>query len=198
MKNNAITELTKLAVRLGILRIAPKSGEFPGRRGGPGKPYLVDSRGAGSSVRLRNVILTALAHRLLPFERIDIIAGLAKSGMTWAAWLAQSAGLPYATILIDGPRSAGLQREVEGDISGHRVVLVDNWISSGQSIRDAAAVAIRNGGEVVGAIAVCGRGGHDLPFPVLTAFSIPDLLNAAAEGQLITAEQAKIFIQNEK
>lgn len=197
MTNIAPPELTRLAVRLGILRIAPNGGEFPGRKGGPGRRYLVDSRGAGSNVRLRNVIVAALAEKFLPLDGITTIVGLAKSGMTWGAWLAQSTGLPYATVLLDGPRAGGLQREIEGDVHGRRTALVDNWVSSGDSLQQAASVVERHGGQVTAAVAVSGRVDSNLPFPVLLAFQLPHLLTAAAEGQLISAEELKLLLANE-
>jgi orotate phosphoribosyltransferase len=158
---------------------------------------LVDSRGAGSNLRLRNVVVAALAEKFLPLDDVTTVVGLAKSGMTWGAWLAQSTGLPYATVLLDGPRPGGLQREIEGDVHGRRVALVDNWVSSGESLQQASSVVERHGGHVSAAIAVCGRVSSNLPFPVLLAFRLPHLLTAAAEGQLISAEELKLFLTNE-
>jgi orotate phosphoribosyltransferase len=146
----------------------------------------VDSRGAGAIPRLRALILAALRERLAEVPAPQAIAGLAKSGMTWGAWLSLQTGLPYATVLLDGPRSAGLQREVEGDIRGLRTVLVDNWVSSGASLLQAATIVVRNGGEIAGALVVAGRCEADLGFPVLGAFEVHALLNAAGQQGLIS------------
>lgn len=197
-----MTELTppdhaRLAVRLGILRIASNGGLFPGRKGKQGSRYLVDSRGAGSNVRLRNVISAALAEKVLAQEQIETIVALAKSGITWGAWLAQSTGLPYATVLLDGPRTGGLQREIEGNVGGKKIILVDNWVSSGESLLQAASVVERHGGEVSAAVAVSGHICSTLPFPVLFAFHLSHLLAAAAEQNIITESEVKLLIKNE-
>lgn len=174
------------AVALGLLRLPPAGQTFPGRRGNPGKRYLVDSRGAGADPRLRSLVLAELRENLARLSEPQAIAGLAKSGMVWGAWLALETGLPYATVLLDGPRDAGLQREVEGEIRGLRTVLVDNWIDSGASLAQAAAIVARHGGEVAGALVVSGKGTPDLPFPVRTAFGLHALLEAAGQPHLLT------------
>lgn len=175
------------AVGLGLLRFPPPGQSFPGRRGGAGKRFLVDSRGAGADPRLRALILAELGINLhsLPAPP-QAIAGLAKSGMTWGAWLALLTGLPYATVLLDGPRSAGLRREVEGEIGGLRTVLVDNWVASGASLVQAAEIVGRHGGEVVGALAVSGSATPALSFPVRVALDLRSLLLAADRADLLT------------
>ncbi len=173
------------AVALGLLRLPPAGQTFPGRRGNPGKHYLVDSRGAGADPRLRALVLAELRENLADLPEPQAIAGLAKSGMVWGAWLALETGLPYATVLLDGPRGAGLQREVEGEIRGLRTVLVDNWIDRGTSLAQAATIVARHGSEVVGALVISGKGAAALPFPVRTAFDLRALLEVAGQPQLM-------------
>lgn len=185
--NPTQNEFARKAVALGLLKFPATGQTFPGRRGGPGKPYLVDSRGAGANPRLRAAVVSALRVRLDELADVQAVAGLARSGMTWAAWLAQETGLPYATVLLDGPRDAGLQREVEGDIRGCRTVLVDNWVSSGASLIQAAEIICRHGAQVAGAIAIAGRV-TNLGFPVGLAFDVSTLLREAAHQQLISLQ----------
>lgn len=147
------------AVRQGLLAIAPEGQFFPSRSGNP-RNYVVDARGAGSNLRLRESIVEALNERLASIPDVQMIGGIAKSGIVWGAWLAWRAALPYASILLDGKRASGLQRETEGDVSGKQVVLIDNWVRTGSSIEKAAEVVRRNGGFVADVIVITN---HDEP-----------------------------------
>ncbi|MCB1088041.1 MAG: hypothetical protein KDM63_13405 [Verrucomicrobiae bacterium] len=175
----------RAAVRLGLLRFPPNGTGFPGRKGRPPKPYVVDARGAGALPGLRRLIVDALKHRISNFGGIEAVAGLATSGMIWGALVAEACGLPYATIRLDGPRPSGLRREIEGEIRGLRTILVDNWIRSGESLVQAALIARREEVDVAGTLVISGRIPEDFALPILTAFPLGDLERAAvAEGRL--------------
>lgn len=174
------------AVQLGLLRIAPVGTLFPGRAGGVGTPVIADVRGALSQVQLRRLIVNGLVGALLnTFPDADIIAGIAKAGVPWAALLAWRTRKPAAVVNLDGPRASGLQRQVEGEVDGRRVVLVDNLIRSGASLEAAANVVTAAGGQVVGALTVVGNPGVRLGFPILSLWSLRELLESSyAAGQI--------------
>lgn len=174
------------AVRLDLLRLAPEGQLFPGRSGGLGHGVIVDVRGAISNLRLRNLILSELGACLATeFRKAEIVAGMAKAGISWAAMLADRCALPAAVIQMDGPRAAGLQREVEGEVAGRSLVLLDNFASSGASLRQAAAIASRIGARVIGAILVFCDRPLSLEFPVRALWTERQLIDAAFDVGLI-------------
>ena len=148
MKNSALE-----AVKLGILRVASKGHPYPGKHGNY-KPYVVDSRGAGTNIELRTLILNEMQCALLELTPYDVIGGIAKSGIMWGSMLAQILQQPYATILPDEPRKSGLQRQIEGDVVGANVVLIDNWSRTGRTIEAATKKVFDAGGKVSGVILI--------------------------------------------
>ncbi len=175
-------------VKLGLLVLAPAGQSFPSRSGTP-RNYIIDARGAGSNLPLRESIVEALYERLTAISGVQMVGGIAKSGIVWGAWLAWRAGLPYASILLDGKRLSGLQRETEGDVSGKTVVLIDNWVRTGSSIEKAAEVVRRNGGIVDDAIVITNHDDPDLSGITLhSCWSLESLFQAARTEGLVSKD----------
>lgn len=181
------------AINLGLLKFPPPGEFFPGR-GGASKHFVIDTRGAGTILPLRRLIvdeMQAIFRALPPF---DVLAGIAKSGTVWAAWVAWANDLPFANVLLDGPRSSGLQREVEGDISGRRVLLVDNWMRSGDSFVRAKEVVLRSGGRPVGGITIVRFSEKEIGLPMESIWELKDLLLIAKrEGLLSDGAESAIL-----
>jgi orotate phosphoribosyltransferase len=173
-----LAPFSKEAVRLGLLKIAPTEEGFVTRSGNR-KAYVIDSRGAGTNLPLRRFLVDLLVPRLELFPHVDVVAGVAKSGIVWASWVAWQTRLGYATVLIDGRRQSGMQRDVEGEISGKNVVLVDNWTRSGESLQHAAHVAENAGAQVLGAITIARHGMADLRMPTTSLWQAEELEMAA-------------------
>lgn len=176
------TAATVKAIKAGLLVFAPPGTGFPGR-GADSLPFLIDSRGAGTKLELRELVVKGLAAEAAACTPFDVIAGVAKAGTPWGAWLAWAKRLPFANVLLDGPRGSGLQREVEGDVGGRRVALVDNWVRSGASIRQAAEVVKRAGGTPVAVLAIVKTGEPNVGLPVRAIWEIGELLGAARLSQ---------------
>jgi orotate phosphoribosyltransferase len=175
-----VSPTARTAVRLGLLRFAPPGQSFPGRRGADGISVLADVRGALANTPLRALILDEMAAILLAdFAAVEALAGVAKAGIAWAAMLAERSGLPAAVVSLDGPRASGLQREVEGDIAGRRVVLVDNLIGLGGSLDHAASIVTAAGGVVIGGLTVLADPGARLAFPIRSLWTQRELIDAA-------------------
>ena len=176
-------------VSQGLLRFPPAGTTFPGRRGG-GKDYVLDTRGAGTNLELRRLIVSALQTQAESCPPFHVVVGLAKSGTTWAAWLAWAMEIPFANVLLDGKRTSGLQREVEGDVAGKRILLIDNWTNSGDSIRKASEVVKRAGGTPVAALTIARNSDLDLGLPFRSVWEIEDLLAVAErEGLYVRPER---------
>jgi orotate phosphoribosyltransferase len=169
----------RMAVQLGLMKFAPAGQPFPGRSGASAKPYVLDTRGAGSHLQLRELILEELLKQAQALPRFEVFGGISKSGTVWGAWCALRENMPFANILLDGARASGLQRDVEGDVAGRHILLVDNWIHSGDSIIKATEVVRRAGAVPVAALGVARHGDVSLPIPVASAWTITELLDAA-------------------
>lgn len=156
-------------LRLGILRHVD------------GEP-LIDSRGLLGTGAGRTLIIRALSRHVREFDSGIVIAGVANSGSILGALLADRLGLAFVNILVDGPRSRGLHRQLEPDhaLSGHPVLLVDNWIASGNSFRDAARLITDAGGDLVGAVTVSASTTFvpgNLPFDLHVGIPLTSLIN---------------------
>lgn len=169
----------KAAVDAGLLVLAPAGTRFPARNNRP-LPFVIDSRGAGANLPLRTMIVDGLTSCLPGLPPFDVIAGLSKAGVVWAAWLSWLQNQPYATVHLDGPRNSGLQRSVEGDVSGKRVLLIDNWLRTGASVEKAVEIVKRAGATPVGALAIVTDGEAEVDGVALAAvWHIDQLLDAA-------------------
>ncbi len=173
------------AVALGILRF-PKVGEVFESRKGRVKTFILDARGAGVNLPLRAIVISRMRAIRKMFPRSVVVGGIAKSGIMWGAWLAWEESLPYATVLLDGPRKSGIRREVEGDVANRNVLLVDNWMRSGDSIRKATDVVRRNGGKAIGAIVITNLPTVRIDLPFKAVWSGTNLMRAARRAGLLS------------
>ena len=171
------------AIEAGLLVFPPIGQTFPGRGSAP-LAFVVDSRGAGTNLTLRRLIVTGLAAAAHDAPTFDVIAGVAKAGTSWAAWLAWEGQWPCANVLTEGPRASGLQRQIEGGVAGARVLLVDNCIRSGESMRKAVAIVRHAGGQPVAALSIVRTGKPDVGVPVLAVWELGELI-AAAQGRVV-------------
>ncbi|MCK5927780.1 MAG: phosphoribosyltransferase [Nocardioides sp.] len=125
-----------------------------------GGDLVVDTRGLGTRPAVEALVSATIASNATDAE-VSLLAGVANSGTVWASLAARAAGLPHCNVLVDGPRAKGLGRRVEpDDIAGHTVALVDNWVSSGSSLRTARRVVESLGATVRLAIVISAA--HDL------------------------------------
>lgn len=168
----------RAAIDAGLLVFAPEGTCFPAR-GNRSLPFLINSRGAGTNLPLRRMIVDGLSACLPTLPEFDVIGGISKAGTVWAAWLAWAGHRPYATVHLDAPRSSGLQRVVEGEVAGRRMLLVDNWIRSGSSLAKAVEVVKQVGAIPIGALAIATDGVAEVGIPLKAIWHIDELLSAA-------------------
>jgi orotate phosphoribosyltransferase len=187
-----------IAVHLGLLKFAPRGAVFPRRAGASGVPVLADVRGALSNVPLRSLIVQELTKALGEhFPHTNVVAGVAKAGISWAAMLADRVAIGAAVVNLDGPRASGLQREIEGEVAGRRIVIVDNLVARGGSLRHSAAVIANAGGEVIGALTVIADPGAPLEFETRSLWTQRELIDAAFSVGRIDGKTYRRLTQEE-
>lgn len=84
---------------------------------------------------------------LIEKENVDVIAGVATAGISWAAFIAEKLGKPMAYVRSK-PKGHGVGRQIEGaEVKGKRVVVIEDLISTGGSSINAVEV-LRSSGAV--------------------------------------------------
>lgn len=127
-----------------------------------------------------------------------LIAGASTAGIPWAAFVAARLGLPMAYVRPE-PKAHGMGRQVEGPSAvGHRVVLIEDLISTGGSSIRCVQALRAEGAQAVAVLAIFSYGlaaaksafvGAGLQHAVLATF--PALLEKALELGAISKESAR-------
>ncbi|MEM3712514.1 MAG: orotate phosphoribosyltransferase [Thermoproteota archaeon] len=174
MTGSSLAELVKDIYLAGGFKI----GEFKLTSGGL-SPYYVDLRILISRPRLFERLVDSYIGRIRSIgEDFDIVAGVETAGIPIATLISNKTGIPmvYARSM---ERWHGTGRMVEGELrEGSRVVIVDDVLTTGRSI-DNAARTIRNaGGKVAYALVFLDRlqnGFKKLRESGITAYSVTDI-----------------------
>ncbi len=129
-------------------------GIFRRRRINGATKTVVDARGSGIKPELHELIVDGLEMNIAELGG-NLLAGVANSGTQWAAVAGYTLRRGFCTVLVDGPRTSGIRREVEpDDIAGRSAVLVDNWLRTGTSLDRAAEILMRHDANVVGIVVI--------------------------------------------
>lgn len=118
-------------------------------------PIYCDNRITMSYPVVRKEIAKGLASLIQQFyPDAEVIAGTATAGIPHAAWVAEELDLPM--IYVRGKaKDHGKQNQIEGRLkSGQKVVCIEDLISTGGSVIDAALAIQQVGGEVLGCAAI--------------------------------------------
>jgi orotate phosphoribosyltransferase len=99
-----------------------------------------------------------LAHAGRPLGA-EVVCGPAMGGIILAQWTGHALGLPavYAEKAPEG--GMVLRRGYDRLVSGRRVLVVEDVVNTGGSLADTIRAVRAAGGTVVGAVALCNRGG---------------------------------------
>jgi len=120
-------------------------------------PIYCDNRQLMGFPEIRDQIVASLvvaARALNP----TLIAGAATAGVPWAAMVADRLKLPLAYVRPT-PKNHGMGRQVEGPMAkGHRVVLIEDLISTGMSSLKCADALRAEGAEVPAVLALFSYG----------------------------------------
>jgi orotate phosphoribosyltransferase len=126
-------------------------------------------------VRRLTQLLAEATARIQP----DILCGPAVGGLIVAQWTAYALGLPAVFAEHDVRRSLdelrgpfSLHRNFSRQVAGHRVLVVDDIVNTGQSARQTAAAVRSAGGTVLAIAALVDRGNTDA-----TDLGVPDYIH---------------------
>jgi orotate phosphoribosyltransferase len=104
----------------------------------------------------------------------EILAGLELGGVPLATAMSLESGLP-AAFVRKAAKKYGTCRAVEGgDVRGRRVVIVEDVITTGGAVADAAALLSGEGAAIVGIVCAIWRGGDPMrlaPLPDVPVFA---------------------------
>lgn len=159
-------------------------------------PIYCDNRQLLGFPDLRASVADALAGRVAEL-RPTLVAGTSTAGIAWATLVADRMGLPLAYVRPE-PKKHGMGRQVEGPrADGHRIVLVEDLLSTGGSSLRCAEALRAEGGTVLEILALFSYGlpaaeaafaEAGLGFHVLATF--PELAGRARAKGMLDAEDA--------
>ena len=118
-------------------------------------PVYCDNRLTLTAPEVRTLIENSIADVIREeYPEADVIMGTATAGIAHAAIAAHILGLPMGYVR-SGAKDHGRENQIEGQLNkGDKVVIVEDLISTGGSVID-AATALRNAGaEVLGIVSI--------------------------------------------
>ncbi|WP_249629880.1 orotate phosphoribosyltransferase [Streptococcus uberis] len=118
-------------------------------------PIYTDNRITLSYPETRTLIEDGFVETIRAnYPDVEVIAGTATAGIPHGAIIADKMNLPFAYIRSK-PKDHGAGNQIEGRVTkGQKMVIIEDLISTGGSVLDAAAAAIREGAEVLGVVAI--------------------------------------------
>lgn len=118
-------------------------------------PIYCDNRVTLSHPSIRTYIRQKLSQLIQEeFGSVDMISGVATAGIPQGVLVAQDLGLPFSYVRSSA-KDHGRQNLIEGEvISGQRVVVVEDLVSSGKSSLQAVKALRDVGCNVVGLVSI--------------------------------------------
>ena len=164
-------------------------------------PIYCDNRITMSYPSVRKEIAKGLADLIRQFyPDAEVIAGTATAGIPHAAWVAEELNLPM--IYVRGKaKDHGKQNQIEGRLqSGQKVVCIEDLISTGGSVIDAALAIQQAGGEILGCTAIFSyqlnaakENFEKTGFEIHTLSNYTALIGQAVEKSTIDSEEKQLL-----
>jgi orotate phosphoribosyltransferase len=169
-------------------------------------PIYCDNRLTMSYPEVRREIANGLGELIREhFPEVEVIAGTATAGIPHAAWVSAKLDLPMCYVRSSA-KGHGKGNQIEGKVlSGQKVVIVEDLISTGGSVITAADALRDAGAEVLGAVAIFTYGldkgkqllsDANLKALALTGFS--DLIETAKEKGYISGSDMEALLEWKK
>ncbi|MGY3211617.1 orotate phosphoribosyltransferase [Mucilaginibacter sp. HD30] len=165
-------------------------------------PIYCDNRITLSHPTVRTYIRQQLSKAIQEkFGSVGCIAGVATAGIPQGALVAQELGLPFIYVRAK-PKEHGRGNMIEGDdsMTGKRIVVIEDLISTGQSSLQ-AVTALREAGYNVAGLAAIFTYGFNIAeenfknanCPYVTLSNYTALVNYAEEHQYITRKDVDML-----
>lgn len=138
-----------------INRVSRLEGSFVLRSGQPATHYFDKYRFEADPELLRRVARRMLA--LLP-DGTEVLAGLELGGVPIATAMALDSGLPVAFVRKAAKTYGTCQAVEGGEVNGRRTVIIEDVISTGGAVADAAALLQAEGAHLIGVVCAIWRG----------------------------------------
>lgn len=157
-------------------------------------PIYTDNRLIMSHPKTREVVEKAMVKIIEnEFGVVDVIAGTATAGIPHAAIIAHVLGLPMIYVRSSA-KEHGKQNAIEGTfLKGSRVVMVEDLISTGGSVIQAADAVENAGGKVVGVAAIFSymlkqseEAFSRCPYPLVTLTNYKTLVEVATKNPTLS------------
>lgn len=169
-------------------------------------PIYCDNRITMSYPKVRKEIAKGLASKIKEaFPEVQVIAGTATAGIPHAAWVAEILDLPMVYIRSKA-KDHGKGNQIEGRIvEGQKMVVIEDLISTGGSVLEAAEAAKREGADILGVAAIFtyelpkGKANFEkaeIPLMTLTNYSV--LIEAALEDRYIDEQELTLLKEWQK
>ncbi|BDP53532.1 orotate phosphoribosyltransferase [Enterococcus faecium] len=151
--------------------------------------------------KVRKEIAKGLASKIKEaYPEVQVIAGTATAGIPHAAWVAEILDLPMVYIRSKA-KDHGKGNQIEGRIfEGQKMVVIEDLISTGGSVLEAAEAAKREGADILGVAAIFtyelpkGKANFEkaeIPLMTLTNYSV--LIEAALEDRYIDEQELTLL-----
>lgn len=164
-------------------------------------PIYCDNRITMSYPAVRRAIAKDLAEKIkAEFPNVEVIAGTATAGIPHAAWVAELLDLPMVYIRSK-PKDHGQGNQIEGRIkAGQKMVVIEDLISTGGSVLEAAQAAKREGADVLGVAAIftyeLAKGQKNFEaanMPLVTLTNYSTLIESALKENYINQDQLELL-----
>lgn len=164
-------------------------------------PIYCDNRITMSYPAVRKEIAKGLADIIRKFyPETEVIAGTATAGIPHAAWVAEELNLPMIYIRSSA-KGHGKQNQIEGRLTeGQKVVCIEDLISTGGSVIDAASAVQQAGGVVLGCAAIFSYqldaamdNFQEADLSIYTLSNYSTLIKEAAEKGIIKSEDKMLL-----
>lgn len=189
MMNNISSQVAKALLDIQAVSLKPADPYI--WSSGLKAPIYCDNRLIMSFPEVRTFIENELAHLIQEnYPEVEVIAGTATAGIPHAAIVADKLGLPMIYVRSSN-KDHGKNSAIEGSLQKkQKVVMIEDLISTGGSVIEAADKVTAAGGEVIGCAAIFsylldeGRAAFaEQTYDLQTLTTYPELIEVAVQEE---------------